>query len=58
MPLTYCSGTVPVGKDAITLSWTKQGGEFHYAYTVPKGFDVTVDTSRLTSLTPKQAVGQ
>lgn len=58
VPLTYCSGTVPVGKDAITLSWTKQGGEFHYAYTVPKGFDVTIDTSRLTSLTPKQVVGQ
>jgi len=25
---------------------------------VPKGFDVTIDTSRLTSLTPKQVVGQ
>lgn len=56
VPLTHCAGTIPVGKGAVTLSWTKQDGEFRYAYTVPKGFDVTVDTSRLTSLVPKKCV--
>jgi hypothetical protein len=36
VPLTHCAGTIPVGKGAVTLSWTKQDGEFRYAYTVPK----------------------
>jgi alpha-L-rhamnosidase len=58
VPLTYCSGTVPVGKGVVTLNWTKQDGEFRYTYTVPKGFDVTVDTSRLPSLTFKKVVGR
>ena len=28
VPLTHCAGTIPVGKGAVTLSWTKQDGEF------------------------------
>lgn len=47
VPLQTCAGTMPVGTGNVTVSWQKTGGTFSYRYSVPKGFDVTVDTSRL-----------
>jgi alpha-L-rhamnosidase len=47
VPLSSCSGTMPVGKGEVTLSWSKTDSGFTYNYTVPKGYTVTVDTSKL-----------
>jgi len=47
VPLQSCSGTMPVGNDAVTVSWRKAGGEFRYRVAAPKGFEVSVDTSHL-----------
>ncbi len=48
VPLQSCSGTMPVGNGAVTVSWRKEGNAFRYSWKAPKGYDVTVDTSRLT----------
>jgi alpha-L-rhamnosidase len=45
VPLTRCSGTIPVGGGAVTVSWRKQGGEFRYKVAAPRGFKVSVDTA-------------
>jgi alpha-L-rhamnosidase len=47
VPLERCSGTMPVGDGAVTVSWKKEGGAFRYSWQAPKRFEVTVDTSRL-----------
>ena len=47
VPLQSCSGTMPVGDGAVTVSWRKEGSAFRYSWQAPKGYDVTVDTSRL-----------
>jgi hypothetical protein len=47
MPLQTCSGSMPVGAGAVKVSWRKASGSFFYHVEAPKGFDVTVDTSRL-----------
>jgi alpha-L-rhamnosidase len=47
VPLQSCSGTMPVGAGAVTVSWRKTGDTFFYRVAVPRGFDVSVDTSRL-----------
>jgi alpha-L-rhamnosidase len=47
VPLTRCSGTIPVGGGAVTVGWRKQGGEFRYTVAAPRGFKVAVDTSGL-----------
>jgi alpha-L-rhamnosidase len=48
VPLTHCSGTIPVDNGTVKVNWSKQGKGFRYTYDVPKGFTVTVDTSRVT----------
>jgi alpha-L-rhamnosidase len=47
VPLQTCSGTMPVGPDAVTVSWRKTADTFFYRLATPTGFAVTVDTSRL-----------
>jgi hypothetical protein len=47
VPLQSCSGTMPVGRETITVSWKKEGGAFRYSWQAPKGYEVTVDTSHL-----------
>jgi alpha-L-rhamnosidase len=47
VPLQTCAGTMPVGAGAVTVSWSKTADTFSYRYTVPRGYTVTVDTSRL-----------
>jgi hypothetical protein len=38
---------MPVGPDAVTVSWRKANGTFFYSVAAPKGFAIAVDTSRL-----------
>jgi len=47
VPLESCSGTMPVGRDSVTVSWRKEDGAFRYRVHAPKGFDVSIDASRL-----------
>ena len=47
VPLQTCSGSMPVGSDAVKVSWRKTGDTFFYHIDTPKGFVVTVDTGRL-----------
>ena len=47
VPLQTCAGTLPVGGDHVTVSWRKTADTFFYSIKAPKGFDVTIDTSRL-----------
>ena len=47
VPLQTCSGTMPVGTDAVKVNWRKTGGTFFYHIDAPKGFTVSVDTARL-----------
>jgi len=48
VPLQSCAGTLPVGNDIITVSWRKAGDTLFYHVKVPRGFDVSVDVSRLS----------
>ena len=48
VPLQACSGTIPVGRDAVTVSWRKAGQTLYYQVKAPRGFDVAVDASRLS----------
>ncbi|MDR2849780.1 MAG: hypothetical protein LBW77_04455, partial [Verrucomicrobiota bacterium] len=43
VPLTHCSGTIPVGDGAVTVSWRKRDGKFQYTCKAPKGFEVRVE---------------
>ena len=47
VPLQSCSGTMPIGPDAVTVSWRKADGTFFYHIAAPAGFAIAVDTSRL-----------
>lgn len=47
VPLQTCTGTMPIGPDAVTVSWRKTADTFFYRFAAPQGFYVTVDTSRL-----------
>jgi len=47
VPLQSCSGTLPIGNNALTVSWRKANDTFFYSIRKPRGFDLTVDTSRL-----------
>lgn len=47
VPLQSCSGTMPVGPDAVTVSWRKANGTLFYRVTAPAGFAVSVDASKL-----------
>ena len=47
IPLQTCSGTMPVGSDAVKVNWRKANNTFIYHIDAPKGFDVAVDTTRL-----------
>jgi alpha-L-rhamnosidase len=46
VPLQTCSGTMPIGSEAVTVNWRKTADTFFYRVAAPKGFNVTVDTSR------------
>lgn len=46
VPLQTCSGSMPVGPDAVKVQWRKANDTLFYHIDAPKGFDVTVDTSR------------
>lgn len=47
VPLQSCSGTLPVGSDAVKVAWHKTADTFVYHVDAPKGFDVAVDASKL-----------
>jgi len=47
VPLQTCSGSMPVGSDAVKVNWRKANGTFFYHVDAPKGFEVSIDTSRL-----------
>lgn len=46
IPLQACSGSMPVGPDAVKVRWRKANNTFFYHIDAPKGFDVKVDASR------------
>lgn len=46
VPLQTCSGSMPVGADAVKVTWRKANDTLFYHIDAPKGFAVTVDTSR------------
>ena len=38
---------MPVGPNAVKVNWRKTADTFFYHVDAPKGFEVTVDTSKL-----------
>ena len=47
VPLQTCSGSMPVGSEAVKVNWHKTADTFFYHIDTPKGFAVTIDTARL-----------
>jgi alpha-L-rhamnosidase len=47
VPLQTCAGSMPVGAEAVKVSWRKADGTFFYRVDAPEGFEVSVDAARL-----------
>jgi alpha-L-rhamnosidase len=43
LPLDWCEGAVPVGDDAVTLRWERDGRTVRYRLEAPDGYEVAVD---------------
>ncbi|MBI4025742.1 MAG: hypothetical protein HY360_12230 [Verrucomicrobia bacterium] len=43
LPLEWCEGRMPVGRDAVHLSWWRDGGKLHYRVRAPAAFSIAVD---------------
>jgi hypothetical protein len=41
--LESCSGSIPVEKEVIRLSWNRSGNVIRYSVAVPEGFTVKID---------------
>ena len=47
VPLSACSGEIPIGDDALKVSWTREGNVVRYKCAAPSGYavDVTADAN-------------
>ncbi len=43
LPLHWCSGRMPLGKDAVSLQWRRSGGGTQFRIQVPAGYEVRVE---------------
>ncbi len=43
LPLDWCEGRIPIGEDAVSLRWWRQGSEIHYRVDIPAGFLLKVE---------------
>jgi alpha-L-rhamnosidase len=43
LPLNWCEGRLPVGKDAVSLRWYREGDKIYYRLDVPADFQVKVE---------------
>lgn len=43
VPLSWCEGRIPVGKDAIALRWWKEDGTVVYKLDVPAGYEINIE---------------
>jgi hypothetical protein len=43
VPLDWCSATLPVGNEFISIKWHKQGNKVEYQADIPAGYTVTVE---------------
>ena len=47
VPLSSCSGEIPIGEDSLKVSWTREGNVVRYGCVAPFGYsvDVTADAN-------------
>ena len=43
LPLDWCEGRIPVGEDAVSLLWWREGQKLHYRVRLPGGFSLKVE---------------
>jgi len=43
VPLQWCEGRIPVGKDAVSMRWWKEDGAVTYKVDVPAGYEIKVE---------------
>ena len=52
LTLENCSGSMPVGDEAINLTWTRSNNTIQYALQVPAGYSVEIENASSAELRP------